>query len=77
MTTQPAAGSAWTPGMPWYRVRMVWLVVAGPLAVVAASFVTLAVALSHPDPVVGAEAAANAAHTPAVTARNHAASPQR
>lgn len=62
---------------PWWRVRMLWLVIGGPLAVVVASFATLAVALRHPDPVLAPQEAANAAHTPAVQARNHAAAPQR
>jgi len=56
---------------------MLWLVIGGPLAVVAASFVTLALALMHPDPVIQAEGASTQAEQPAVQARNHAASPQR
>ncbi len=62
------------PSMPWWRVRVMWLVVGGPLAVVVAAFVTLALALMHPDPVLdhGAKTASDA---PAVQARNHAASP--
>jgi hypothetical protein len=71
-----AAPSPETP--PWWRVRMLWLVIGGPLAVVVASFATLALALRHPDPVLQpARESANAAQTPAVQARNHAAAPQR
>lgn len=40
----------------WWREPMMWLVIGGPLAVVVASFVTLALALQHVDPVLGAEA---------------------
>lgn len=65
------------PTLPWWRVRMVWLVIGGPLVVVLASFVTLALALRHPDPVLGAEAQADSATTPAMAARNHAAQPRR
>ncbi len=69
-----------TPGleaMPWWRIRMVWLVIGGPLVVVIASFATLALALSFPDPVLAPAAVASPAETPAVQARNHAATPQR
>lgn len=65
------------PAMPWWRVRLLWLVIGGPLLVVVASLLTLALALRHPDPVLAGEPAADAAHTPAMTARNHAAQPRR
>lgn len=65
------------PVMPWWRVRMVWLVIGGPAIVVVASFVTLALAISHPDPVLATAPTVDGAHTPAVAARNHAAQPQR
>lgn len=72
---------------PWWRERMMWLVVGGPSVVVLASFVTLALAIRHPDPVIESPArsaaakavdheagqAAGAALTPAMKARNHAA----
>ena len=65
---------------PWWRERMLWLVLGGPLVVVIASFVTLALALSHPDPVLQTGharasdgSAVGAAHLPAQQARNHAA----
>lgn len=64
------------PTLPWWRVKMVWLVIGGPLAVVVASFVTLGMAISHPDPIVTGAEPASAAQVPAVTARNHAASPK-
>jgi uncharacterized protein len=65
------------PTIPWWRVRMVWLVLGGPLLVVVASFATLAIAIANPDPVLTAAPAATTAETPAVQARNHAAAPQR
>lgn len=63
--------------LPWWRVKMVWLVIGGPLVVVVASFATLGIALTHPDPVLTAAPTTSVAETPAVQARNHAASPQR
>ncbi|HMW24510.1 MAG TPA: hypothetical protein PKC59_13825 [Burkholderiaceae bacterium] len=66
---------------PWWRIKMLWLVIGGPLAVVIASFVTLYIVVSHPDEVLrnpaGSEPvqvkASDAAHLPALQARNHAA----
>ena len=37
---------------PWWRFGHVWLVIAGPVIVVIAGFVTLWLAVSRPDPVV-------------------------
>ena len=74
---QAAQDSAGAPTTPWWQVRMLWLVIGGPLVVVVASFLTLGLALKHPDPVVVLEPAAKAAEVPAVQARNHAANPQR
>lgn len=62
---------------PWWRIRMVWLVIGGPLVVVVASFATLGLALKNPDPVLSTQVMASPAETPAVQARNHAATPQR
>lgn len=71
----PVAAAADTT--PWWRIRMLWLVIGGPLAVVIASFATLGLALRYPDPVLTSESTASPAETPAVQARNHAATPQR
>lgn len=77
-STVPAA-------QPWWRFGHVWLVIAGPLVVVVASFITLWLAISRPDPVLSpdyyrkglelsrARSAADGALAPAVSARNHAA----
>jgi uncharacterized protein len=67
---------------PWWRYAMVWVVIAGPLAVLVAGFVTLAIALTHVDPLVTDNAAASkrtpgGPATPAQVARNHAATPQK
>jgi hypothetical protein len=52
-----------------------WWVVGGPLLVVVASFVTLALAILNPDPVYGPEGYGNPAEIPAMQGRNHAATP--
>lgn len=73
---------------PWWTVGPMWLVVLGPVAVVVAGFVTLAIALRVPDPVVtedyyrkGLEIGKNlpaeeVQMAPAMQARNHAATPK-
>lgn len=45
-----------TASTPWWRVRMVWLVISGPLLVVIASFLTLGLAIKYPDPVLSTTA---------------------
>lgn len=54
------------PRAAWWREPMMWLVVGGPLAVVVASFVTLSLALKHPDPVLGVDEAADLRTEPPV-----------
>ncbi|HEY1395584.1 hypothetical protein [Roseateles sp.] len=69
---------------PWWRHPIMWLVIGGPTAVVVASMVTLTLAIVYPDPVVhstsavdrsgvAADEIADTAKTPAMNARNHAA----
>ncbi|MDO9314595.1 MAG: nitrogen fixation protein FixH [Burkholderiaceae bacterium] len=64
---------------PWWRVGMVWLVVGGPAVVVVASLVTAVVAYRGADEVLVETPSARhapvspTANTPAITARNHAA----
>lgn len=73
------------PRLPWWRYRMLWLVIAGPLLVVVASLVTAYVAIKGQDPVLIRDETADSqrgktepdALTPAVQARNHAATPER
>jgi hypothetical protein len=65
----------------WWRYPMVWLVIGGPLAVVVASITTAFVAARGADPVLGTEerggiserASTPESMTPALQARNHAA----
>ena len=56
----------------WWREPTMWLVVGGPAAVVVAGVVTAVIALQRPDPVLRTDGA-----TPAVQARNHAATPAK
>lgn len=72
---------------PAWREPMMWLVMGGPAIVVVASFLTLALALRHPDPpletramtqhaaddVQPADLRAQSGDVPALLARNHAA----
>lgn len=37
---------------PWWQYGYVWLIVAGPLLVIIAGFITLYLAISRPDPLV-------------------------
>ena len=67
------------PTMPWWHVRMMWLVVGGPALVVVASFALLAVAIRGGDtPLLRDPASAGVTTlTPATQARNHAVTPRR
>ncbi len=60
------------PSQPFFHFRFNWLVIGLPLIAVVASFITLAIALSNPDPVIKPQAAA-AEQRPAMEGRNHAA----
>lgn len=67
------------PQTRWWRVGMVWLVLAGPAAVVLAGVVTIKIALTHVDPVLQVPAAvadSSGSMSPALKARNHAATPK-
>jgi uncharacterized protein len=68
--TTPAGGAS-----PWWCYPIVWMVIAGPAAVVVAGFATLAIAIAYPDPPVSVTPAATAAQMPAIQGRNHAAAP--
>jgi uncharacterized protein len=70
--TNPTNGEPFGPALPWWRVRMVWLVVAGPAAVVVAGFTTLGIAIHGGDrPLLEGAAAPAGAHQPATQGRNH------
>lgn len=63
----------------WWSFGHVWLVIAGPLVVVVASFVTFYLAAHGQDPVLSTQEqitetkGAGNALAPAIQARNHAA----
>lgn len=66
---------------PWWSFGHVWLLIAGPAAVVVAGFFTYYLAVSRPDPVLSTQPPASSPsgqgdtirEAPAVQARNHAA----
>jgi hypothetical protein len=66
--TLPDPSSPATLSGPWWQVRMMWLVVGGPLMVVCAALFTAVLAVRGADPEVH-----RAAAVPALKARNHAA----
>ncbi len=70
-----------TPTRPWWRYGMVWLVIAGPAAVVVAATATAWIAVRHADPVIfEAPVPGNehdASNAPALKVRNHAATPRQ
>jgi hypothetical protein len=71
---------------PWWKFGHVLLVIAGPVIVVFASFITLYLAITRPDPVISEDyyrqgieinktlkvQAEDASMAPAIQARNHA-----
>lgn len=88
MTPSPVIASPSSSAKPWWRFGYVWLILAGPLAVVVASFITLGLAIRTPDPVVAEDyyrrgieinktlaADKERMLVPALQARNHAATP--
>ncbi len=71
---------------PWWTYGHVWLVIAGPLAVVVAALATAWIAVRYQDPVLAADyyrqgldinktLAKQGPLAPAMQARNHAATP--
>jgi hypothetical protein len=69
------------PSQPWWRFGIVWLVLAGPVAVVVAGGATVWLAVRQADPViVEAPVPASereASNAPALKVRNHAATPRQ
>jgi len=68
---------------PWWKFGHVWLVISGPAVVVVASFITVYLAVTRPDPVIDdyyrkdaeiGKTTEGSDHNlaPAVQARNHA-----
>jgi hypothetical protein len=74
---------------PWWKHGHVWLLIAGPAAVIVAGIATAIIAIRSPDPVVAEDyyrrgieinktlAAKERALMPAQQGRNHAATPER
>lgn len=64
---------------PWWKLPIVWLVIAGPASVVVACIFTVGLAIKHVDPVLDTSKGhvKSTVDSPAVQARNHAASPAR
>ena len=60
------------PVMPWWRVGIVWLVLAGPAVVVVAGIATTVIAVNGADAQMKPQAA-SVSELPAVQGRNHAA----
>lgn len=68
----------------WWRYPMLWLVVGGPAVVVVASLLTAVIAVRGADPVLSRDDPASVSDpkvgadslTPAMQARNHAATPK-
>ncbi len=70
---------------PWWKFGYVWMVVGGPAIVVVASFITLYLAVTRPDPVMDQNyyqkgiqinqtlGGTPSSAAPAMQARNHAA----
>lgn len=72
----------------WYQNPFVWLLIGGPLLVVVASFITLYLAITHPDPAIDdyyrkgieinktldaqGQESQSESMAPAIQARNHA-----
>ena len=84
MTSRPRVST--DTATPWWKFGHVWLVLSGPLVVVVASFATLYLAVTRPDPVVSEDYYQQGLHinqqradgqegslAPALQARNHAA----
>lgn len=75
-----------TASQPWWKFGHVWMVLAGPAIVIVASFITLYLAVTRPDPVLSEDYYQKGldinktlkgeqplTEVPAMLARNHAA----
>ncbi len=73
----------------WWQYGHVWLIISGPLAVIVAGFVTLAIAIRTPDPVIADDyyrrgldinktlaAEKDLQLAPAMQSRNHVVTPK-
>lgn len=60
---------------PWWRHRMMWLVVGGPLVVVVAALATVVIAVQGADDVLPTKDEPLRSLKPAMQGRNHAVTP--
>ncbi len=73
----------------WWKYGHVWLIIAGPAAVIVAGFITLAIAIGTPDPVIADDyyrrgldinktlaAEKDLQLAPAMQSRNHVVTPK-
>lgn len=83
-----ANGTSLKGDQKWYQNPFVWLIIGGPLLVVVASFITLYLAITHPDPAIDdyyrkgieinktldvqGQESQSGSMAPAIQARNHA-----
>lgn len=74
MSKTPIPGIPHDPS-PWWRHRMMWLVVGGPTVVVVAAVATGIIAARGADVVLHPDDVPARAVAPAEMGRNHAASP--
>jgi uncharacterized protein len=78
-----------TDTKPWWQYGHVWLIISGPAAVIVAGFVTLAIAIGTPDPVIADDyyrrgldinktlaAEKDLQLAPAMQSRNHVVTPK-
>ena len=74
---------------PWWQYGHVWLIISGPAAVIVAGFITLAIAIGTPDPVIADDyyrrgldinktlaAEKDLQLAPAMQSRNHVVTPK-
>lgn len=79
MSSARKTDTAQAPSRPWWREGMVWLVIGGPAVVVVAGITTAVIAYQGADEVLQVPPEARqvnarpTAETPAMQARNHAA----
>lgn len=60
---------------PWWRHRMMWLVVGGPAIVVVAAITTVVIAVRGADEVLPVKDEPQRSMAPAMQGRNHAVTP--
>ena len=78
-----------TDSKPWWTYGHVWLIIAGPAAVIVAGFITLGIAIRTPDPVIADDyyrrgldinktlaAEKDLQLAPAMQSRNHVVTPK-